>query len=171
MQLPVRLHKRFPETHKGDYGYVFVLGGSTGLTGAVCLCAQAALRCGCGLVTAGVPKSLNTIFEIKLTEVMTMPLAQARGGCLSKDAFKQIIGVLKKVDVFAIGEEQLRKGYLDANTIFDVTGMCKKAIEIIPKLAAGEKFTEDIKIKGPVYTPDNVDDPELQEQLWELAKV
>lgn len=70
------------------------------------------------------------------------------------------------VDVFAIGEEMLRKKYLDANTLFDVTGMCKKAIEIIPKLAAGEKFTEDIKIKGPVYTPENVDDPVLQEQLW-----
>lgn len=70
------------------------------------------------------------------------------------------------VDVFAIGEEQLRKGYLDANTLFDVTGMCKKAIELIPKLAAGEKFSEDIKIQGPVYTPDNVDDPALQDQLW-----
>ena len=70
------------------------------------------------------------------------------------------------VDVFAIGEKYLREGYLDANTLFDVKGMCKKAIEIMPRLAAGEKFTEDIKIQGPVYTPENVDDPELQAQLW-----
>jgi ABC-type sugar transport system substrate-binding protein len=70
------------------------------------------------------------------------------------------------VDVFAIGEKYLREGYLDADTLFDVKGMCKKAIEIIPRLAAGEKFTEDIKIKGPVYTPENVDDPALQAQLW-----
>ena len=70
------------------------------------------------------------------------------------------------VDVFAIGEKYLREGYLDANTLFDVKGMCKKAIEIMPRLAAGEKFTEDIKIQGPVYTPENVDDPALQAQLW-----
>jgi ABC-type sugar transport system substrate-binding protein len=70
------------------------------------------------------------------------------------------------VDVFAIGEKYLREGYLDANTLFDVKGMCQKAIEIMPRLAAGEKFTEDIKIQGPVYTPENVDDPALQAQLW-----
>jgi ribose transport system substrate-binding protein len=71
------------------------------------------------------------------------------------------------VDVFAIGIELLRSGHLDADTLFDVVGMCQKAIEIIPRLAAGEKFTEDIMIQGPVYTPDNVDDPELQAQLWQ----
>jgi ribose transport system substrate-binding protein len=71
------------------------------------------------------------------------------------------------VDVFAIGIDLLRKKYLDADTLFDVKGMCQKAIEIMPKLAAGEKFTKDIMIQGPVYTPDNVDDPALQAQLWQ----
>ena len=70
-------------------------------------------------------------------------------------------------DVFAVGMERLREGYLDADTLFDVLGMCQKAIEIMPRLAAGEKFDEDILIQGPVYTPENVDDPELQAQLWE----
>ncbi len=71
------------------------------------------------------------------------------------------------VDVFAIGIEMLRTKYLDADTLFDVKGMCQKAIELMPRLAAGEKFTKDIMIQGPVYTPDNVDDPKLQEQLWQ----
>ncbi len=71
------------------------------------------------------------------------------------------------VDVFAIGIELLRSKHLDADTLFDVKGMCQKAIEIMPRLAAGEKFSEDIMIKGPVYTPENVDDPELQAQLWQ----
>ena len=70
------------------------------------------------------------------------------------------------VDVFAIGIDLLRQKYLDADTLFDVKGMCQKAIEILPKLAAGQKF-EDILIQGPVYTPDNVDDPALQAQLWQ----
>jgi ABC-type sugar transport system substrate-binding protein len=71
------------------------------------------------------------------------------------------------VDVFAIGIDLLRQKYLDADTLFDVKGMCQKAIEIMPKLAAGEKFDSDIMIQGPVYTPDNVDDPALQAQLWQ----
>ena len=70
------------------------------------------------------------------------------------------------VDVFPIGLDVLRSKHLDADTIFDVKGMCKKAVEIMPKLAAGEKFDKDILIQGPVYTPDNVDDPALQAQLW-----
>jgi len=65
MRLPVQLLKRKPDTHKGDYGHILIIGGSRGLSGAVCLSAKAALRSGAGLVTVGVPKSLNDIFEIK----------------------------------------------------------------------------------------------------------
>ena len=72
------------------------------------------------------------------------------------------------VDVFAIGLELLRSGHLDADTIFDVKGMCLKAVELMPRLAAGETFDEDVLIQGPVYTPENVDDPALQDQLWAL---
>jgi ribose transport system substrate-binding protein len=75
---------------------------------------------------------------------------------------------LSSVDVFTIGLELLRSGHLDADTLFDVKGMCRKAVELMPPLADGEEF-EDILIKGPVYTPDNVDDPELQDQLWASA--
>jgi NAD(P)H-hydrate epimerase len=102
MLLPLPLHKRKVDTHKGDYGYVFILGGSPGLTGAVCLCAQAALRIGAGLVRVGVPKSLNNIFEVKLTEVMSMPLEEEKG-CLSFRALRQIKTILNKIDVFALG--------------------------------------------------------------------
>ncbi|MCM8787522.1 MAG: NAD(P)H-hydrate dehydratase [Candidatus Omnitrophica bacterium] len=102
MKLPNIFYKRKSDTHKGDYGYVFVLGGSVGLTGAVCLCAQAALRIGAGLVRVGVPKSLNNIFEIKLTEVMSLPLEEEMG-YLSIKAFDQIKDFVKEVDVIALG--------------------------------------------------------------------
>lgn len=103
MELPSFLYKRRPDTHKGDWGYVFVVGGSPGLTGAVCLAAQAALSSGAGGVKVGVPKSLHSIFEIKLTEVMSMSLDEEKGGCLSPRAFKEIKAVLNRVDVFALG--------------------------------------------------------------------
>lgn len=103
MQLPVRLRKRKTDTHKGDYGYVFVLGGSLGLTGAVCLCAGAALKTGAGLVKTGVPESLAGIFEVKLTEVMTMPLEETVQKTLSLGAFEKIRDNIEKIDVIALG--------------------------------------------------------------------
>jgi len=81
---------------------VFVIGGSPGLTGAVCLCAMSALKIGAGLVTTGVPRSLNNIFEIKLTEIMSLPLADAGSG-FSLAAFNAIDRFSKKTDVLAIG--------------------------------------------------------------------
>jgi len=66
-----------PTTHKGERGRAFIAGGSPGLTGAVCLAGQAALRVGAGLVTVGVPESLHYLMEVKLTEVMTASLPEA----------------------------------------------------------------------------------------------
>lgn len=103
MRLPKQLLKRKPDSHKGDFGHVFILAGSTGMTGAAYLCAQAAIRCGAGLVTLGIPKSLNPIMEVKLTEVMTLPLAEAEEGSLSLKAFSDIRDFSEKADCVAIG--------------------------------------------------------------------
>ena len=103
MRLPVQLLKRKPDTHKGDYGSLLVIGASPGLTGAVALCAQAAMRIGTGLVRVGVPDKLNSIFEIKLTEAMSIPLKSSGRGYLSQEALSQIKGILNKIDVIALG--------------------------------------------------------------------
>jgi len=96
------LPKRKPDTHKGDYGHVLILGGSPGLTGAVCLASRGALKIGAGLVTVGIPSALNSIFEVKLTEAMSLPLADEKGFLVPK-AFRQIKGFLEKIDVVLIG--------------------------------------------------------------------
>lgn len=97
------LPKRKPDTHKGDYGHVFVIAGSVGMTGAAALCAQAALLSGSGLVTLGICKSLNPILARKLTEVMTKPLPETRQQTLSEKALSEILKFAKKVDCVAIG--------------------------------------------------------------------
>lgn len=98
------LIKRDRDTYKGDYGHVLIVGGSRGLTGAVCLSASACLKTGAGLVTAAVPKSLNHIFEIKLTEVMTLPLKDYRG-VISSEGFKNIskFVTMRGVNVLGVG--------------------------------------------------------------------
>ena len=76
-------------------GHVLVVGGSRGLTGAVCLAASAAARAGAGYVTALVPASLEAIFEVKLTEVMTRGLADA-DGALAVEAAQQALSEATK---------------------------------------------------------------------------
>ena len=71
--------RRAPNTTKFDSGQVLVVGGSRGLTGAVCMAAEAAIRVGAGYATVAVPADLEPIFEVKLTEVMSRGFAGAEG--------------------------------------------------------------------------------------------
>jgi len=94
---------RRQDTHKGDYGKVFIVAGSTGMTGAAALTSLAAMRSGSGLVTSGIPQSLNAIMEVKLTEVMTLPLPETKSGSLSLKAKDDICTFSEKCDVVALG--------------------------------------------------------------------
>jgi NAD(P)H-hydrate epimerase len=67
-------------------GEVLVVGASRGLTGAVCLAAQAAIRAGAGYATVAVPADLEAIFEVKLTEVMSRGYGAAEGRLGAGDA-------------------------------------------------------------------------------------
>jgi NAD(P)H-hydrate epimerase len=94
-----------PTAHKGLRGRLLVVGGSTGLTGAVAMAATSALRAGAGLVTAGVPRSLHDILEVKLTEAITLPLVETENRTLALEALSDIEGVVKerRIDALAFG--------------------------------------------------------------------
>ncbi|MBT4140923.1 MAG: NAD(P)H-hydrate dehydratase [Candidatus Latescibacteria bacterium] len=98
------LPQRTPDAHKGNCGRVFILAGSVGLTGAAALSATAAVRSGSGLVSLGIPKSLNDILECKVTEAMTRPLPEIRKArCLALNARGEIASLIAKADAVAIG--------------------------------------------------------------------
>ena len=98
------LPDRRPDGHKGDFGKLFILAGSTGLTGAATLTANASARAGLGLVTVGCPRSLNPILEVKLTEPMTYPLPDvAKKGVLAKRGLGEIKKKIAESDAVVIG--------------------------------------------------------------------
>jgi NAD(P)H-hydrate epimerase len=94
---------RRADTHKGSYGHALILAGSPGKTGAAAMTAQAAMRAGAGLVTLGVPASLNPILEAKTSEAMTEPLPEEAGGFLGALALPRITELLQGKSAVAIG--------------------------------------------------------------------
>jgi hydroxyethylthiazole kinase-like uncharacterized protein yjeF len=98
------LPKRPGDAYKGSCGRVVLIAGSTGLTGAAALASLSCLRVGAGMAILGIPKSLNEIMEIKLTEVMTKPLPDVRKkGALALRGLGEIIQILKWGDCVALG--------------------------------------------------------------------
>jgi NAD(P)H-hydrate epimerase len=95
--------RRRTDTHKGDYGHLLVLAGSVGKTGAAAMACRTAMRVGVGLVTLGIPCSLNEIMEVKLTETMTLPLPETESRTLGLDAFDEIVEISPGMQALIIG--------------------------------------------------------------------
>jgi ADP-dependent NAD(P)H-hydrate dehydratase / NAD(P)H-hydrate epimerase len=101
------------DVHKYQRGKVFVLAGSTGLTGAAALSSTSALRSGAGAVVLGIPERLNLMMEKKLTEVMTLPLADDGKGALHASAWKAIEKQCEWADVIAAGPGLSRTEHIE----------------------------------------------------------
>ncbi len=85
--------KRGEYSHKGDYGRIFIIAGSKGLSGAAHIATEGALRAGGGLVTLGTHQEIMDIMAVKLSEAMTVALED-------KDMF---IKKLNGADVVGVG--------------------------------------------------------------------
>ncbi|HEX2172341.1 MAG TPA: NAD(P)H-hydrate dehydratase, partial [Dehalococcoidia bacterium] len=89
--------------HKGTFGRVLVVAGSTSYYGAAALACEAAYRAGAGLVTLATPGSLVPIFATKLTEPTFWPLPEEEPGSLSPGAVAEIDRALAASDAALIG--------------------------------------------------------------------
>ncbi len=85
--------KRDPTGHKGSYGRVLIIAGSSGFTGAAYLSAKAAVMSGAGLITVACPIEVQEILSSKVAEAMTF-------GFRSSEDLRDII---EANEVIAIG--------------------------------------------------------------------
>lgn len=100
-QLP-GLPARAPEAHKGDFGRILVVAGSTGLAGAGAMTALAALRSGAGLVTMLVPGRIYEIAASWCPCIMTHP-SKACMDYFTPEALKEVTQLLGGATVLVLG--------------------------------------------------------------------
>lgn len=93
----------YEDTYKHRQGKLLILAGSAGMTGAACLCAQAAMRTGAGLVVCAVPRSLFPILATKLTEVLTLPVTESAAQSLCAASIAEARDRIEWSDVVVFG--------------------------------------------------------------------
>lgn len=91
--LPGRFAPRPRNAHKGDAGHVLCVGGDSGKGGAVLLAAEAALRCGAGLVSVATRAAHVAPMLARRPEAMVQAVEDA-------DALAALLG---RADVVAVG--------------------------------------------------------------------
>jgi ADP-dependent NAD(P)H-hydrate dehydratase / NAD(P)H-hydrate epimerase len=88
--------RRAPHDSKYTAGRVLVVGGSSGMTGAVCLAAEAALRADAGYVTVAVPRDVLATVEVRLLEPVKLGFGTER-------AVDEVLAVEDRADALALG--------------------------------------------------------------------
>ena len=98
------LPARSNDVHKGSCGKILVVAGSRGMTGAACMASMSALKIGAGIVTLAAPESLNDLYEVKLTEIMTLPISEVKSGVIGGgNTFDTLIKAAENFDGVLIG--------------------------------------------------------------------
>ena len=95
--------RRPPESNKGSYGHVLVIGGSLGKAGAAAMAGISALRIGAGLSTVATAESVLSTVAGFYPELMTVPLPETDAGTIATSAGVNIEELLKGMTVVAIG--------------------------------------------------------------------
>ncbi|MGH8516392.1 MAG: NAD(P)H-hydrate epimerase, partial [Panacagrimonas sp.] len=91
--LPSLLPRRARSAHKGTHGHVLLIGGDTGMPGAILLAARGALRAGAGLVSVATRPAHALALTAAQPEVMFHGLDNAAG----------VDELIRRADVVALG--------------------------------------------------------------------
>ena len=167
----VRLPKRKRDSHKSHYGKLLIIGGCVGYTGAVSLCARAAVRSGAGLVSVGVPADIYPIIAAKLDEPMPFPIPQPMSFAAVAEKLAASTGCVigpglgRSEDALALARDVL--GHSTVPTVVDADGLY--AVKDDLQLLRGKVITphagEFARLGGNV-TGDRVKDAEAFAQAY-----
>jgi len=98
-----KLKPRAIDAHKGDFGKVCIIAGSTGMSGAAALAGRAALRAGAGLVRVATPKSVLPIVASIEPSFTTIALPEDSLGRISAKAINPVLEAAGQNDCLAFG--------------------------------------------------------------------
>ena len=97
------LPPRAANGHKGTFGKVLVVAGSTGMSGAAVLCGLGALRGGAGLVQVATPAPVQPVVAASNPCYLTAALPAGADGALAPDADRPLLELAAATDVVAFG--------------------------------------------------------------------
>lgn len=98
-----RLPIRAPESHKGSFGRLLLVAGSSRYRGAAALCAEGALRAGAGLVTLATVEPVIAGVLPRLPEAMFLPCRPDEVGGISRENLPLLLEQARKSDVLCLG--------------------------------------------------------------------
>lgn len=158
------LSKRDKNSHKGSFGRIGIISGSTGMTGSTYLSTMAALRSGGGLVYTITPRNIYEVLSIKLIEAIIKPVEDNNKGHFTKGSTGEILDIIKDMDVLGIGPG---------------IGVDKERIELIKKILLNYKNPIVLDADGinciakiePNILKDRKGDTVITPHLGELSRL
>ncbi|MBO3841179.1 MAG: NAD(P)H-hydrate dehydratase [Candidatus Brockarchaeota archaeon] len=145
------IKSRKKHSHKGDYGYVLVVGGSETFSGAPALAALSALRVGAGLSLVAAPESVAGSIRAMSPDLVVYELP---GKYLSNEALPLLSEIMRKADSLVIGPGLGIRG----ETIETVKNLIEEArSKSLPTVVDADGF-KSLKsspelLKGTIATP------------------
>ena len=105
-EIDEQMQKLFPKreknSHKGNYGKIGIIGGSSGMAGSVFMSSMASMRTGAGLSYIIAPQSISKILQIKANEQIIKEI-DCTNFYYNNKIISQILDEVKNLDVLVIG--------------------------------------------------------------------
>lgn len=96
------MYQRSNDSHKGSYGKVLIVGGSSDMHGALYLCAKACLNSGVGLCTLFIPDVIYDVIAKDLKECMCIK-ASSKDGYFNKQALQTLKSMVNDYELIVVG--------------------------------------------------------------------
>jgi hydroxyethylthiazole kinase-like uncharacterized protein yjeF len=100
---PEPLPERRRDTHKGNYGKVLFIAGSSNYLGAPYFAALSFLKAGGGLSFLATPKSVSAFIGNKGSEIIFVPQKNTKSGSISLENKHQLLQFSEKTDMVIMG--------------------------------------------------------------------